>query len=74
MATMYDTANIIAIVKENIPTWKDIDPSRFEIKEMSGLSGNRTLKVSISEASADIVPAAVAFFAIGISVISAVVM
>eukprot|EP00756_Hemistasia_phaeocysticola_P018829 Hpha_TRINITY_DN15620_c2_g2::TRINITY_DN15620_c2_g2_i1::g.100692::m.100692 len=56
-----ESASIITIAKENVPTWKDVDPGRIEIKEVSGLSGNKTFKVSMSEASADIVPAAIAF-------------
>ena len=61
------SADIATIVKEKIPTWKDIDPTRIEIKEVSGLGGSNTFKVSIrealgaTEASADIVPAAIAF-------------
>ena len=49
------------ISKEAIPTWKHIDLAQIAVKEVSGLGGSKTFKVSISEASTDVVPAAIAF-------------
>lgn len=57
----YSSADIAQVVKDNIPTWKDVERSQIDITEVSGLGGSKTFRVSVREASAGIVPAAVAF-------------
>eukprot|EP00928_Gymnodinium_smaydae_P084103 TRINITY_DN67358_c0_g1_i1.p1 TRINITY_DN67358_c0_g1~~TRINITY_DN67358_c0_g1_i1.p1 ORF type:complete len:391 (-),score=68.13 TRINITY_DN67358_c0_g1_i1:54-1226(-) len=63
------STDIAELVKDHILTWKEVDISQIEVKEVSGLGGSKTFKVSLREtsdasgASVDTVPAAVAFHA-----------
>ena len=53
--------NVAQIAKATVQAWKDVDLSQIQIKGMSGLGGNQTYKVRVSDASANIAPVAVAF-------------
>ena len=55
------SVDIAQIVKEHIPPWKEVELARIDIKEISGLGGSKTFRVSIREASANIIPSTVAF-------------
>lgn len=48
------------LAKDNIPTWKDVDIAQIEVKEMSGMGGSHTYKLS-TPAALGLDPEAVAF-------------
>jgi len=54
-------ADVVHLAKEAIDTWKQVDLTQIEVKEMSGLGGSKTFRLSIRQASSDTVPSAIAF-------------
>lgn len=60
-----DTTRVAQLAKANIPTWKDVAIAQIDIKEVSGLGGSKTYKVSTSLDS--VAPAAVAFHSLDTS-------
>jgi hypothetical protein len=52
---------VAQVAKEKVSTWGEFELSQIDVKEVSGLGGSKTFRVSIREASADVIPAAVAF-------------